>query len=171
LSDFPTTEAAVIAGLLTWSEDCPAWQRDALRRLCSAPDLDDSDATELLAICKGAAAGRPLDTSHVKAVAAGNPVVALRHVRNVKHVNALAEDEKLTFTRTGLTVVYGDNERPYARIHDVGQSCSRRRPSATTAPGPRNEKGARCHTADVRPLTTRRRSQADPIRPALRSPR
>jgi hypothetical protein len=49
----PTTEATVLANLVKWSEDCPAWQRDALRRLCTSPALDDIDAVELLAICKG----------------------------------------------------------------------------------------------------------------------
>ncbi|WLB23965.1 hypothetical protein [Bradyrhizobium japonicum] len=57
MSDSPTTEATVLANLVKWSEDCPDWQRDALRRLCTAPELDDTDATELLAICRGDAAG------------------------------------------------------------------------------------------------------------------
>jgi hypothetical protein len=110
-----------------WSEDCPAWQRDALRRLCTAPALDDTDAAELLAVCKGDVAGNPLDASHVKAASAGNPVVTLRQVRDVKHVNALAIDEKLTFTRAGLTVVYGDNgsgKSGYVRI--LKQICRAR---------------------------------------------
>jgi hypothetical protein len=127
VSDSPTTEATVLVSLIKWSEECPDWQRDALRRLCNAPDLDDVDEDELLAICKGDAAGRPLDASHVKAVSAGNPVLTLRHVRDVKHVNALAEDEKLTFTRSGLTVVYGDNgsgKSGYARI--LKQMCRAR---------------------------------------------
>jgi energy-coupling factor transporter ATP-binding protein EcfA2 len=127
VSDSPATEATVLASIVKWSEDCPGWQRDALRRLCKAPDLDDTDAIELIAICKGEAAGRPLDASHVKAVAAGNPVITLRYVRDVKHVNALAEDENLTFTRSGLTVVYGDNgsgKSGYARI--LKQVCRAR---------------------------------------------
>ncbi|QAU44073.1 AAA family ATPase [Bradyrhizobium guangzhouense] len=134
MSDSPTTEAIVLANLVKWSEDCPDWQRDALRRLCTAPDLDDSDVTELLAICKRTAIGRPLDASHVKAAAAGNPVVTLRCVRDVKHVNALAEDEKLTFTKIGLTVVYGDNgsgKSGYARI--LKQMCRARLGSRSEA--------------------------------------
>ncbi|MHC2337884.1 AAA family ATPase [Bradyrhizobium sp. USDA 4454] len=134
MPDFSTSEATVLAGLVKWSEECPDWQRDALRRLCAVPDLDDADLTELLAICKGDAAGRPLDASHVKAIAAGNPVVTLRHVRDVKHVNALAEDERLTFTKSGLTVVYGDNgsgKSGYARI--LKQMCRARLGSRSEA--------------------------------------
>lgn len=134
MSDSPTTEATVLANLVKWSEECPDWQRDALRRLCTAPDLDDTDTTELLAICRGDAAGRPLDPSHVRAVAAGNPVVTLRHVRDVRHVNALAEGEKLTFTKSGLTVVYGDNgsgKSGYARI--LKQMCRARLGSRSEA--------------------------------------
>ncbi|MEY9463867.1 AAA family ATPase [Bradyrhizobium ottawaense] len=134
MSDSPTTEATVLANLVKWSEDCPDWQRDALRRLCAAPDLDDTDATQLLAICRGDAPGRPLDPSHVRAVAAGSPVVTLRHVRDVRHVNALAEGEKLTFTKSGLTVVYGDNgsgKSGYARI--LKQMCRARLGSRSEA--------------------------------------
>jgi hypothetical protein len=134
VSNSLTTEATILANLVEWSEDCPAWHRDALRRLCSAPDLDYTDASELLAICKGDAAGRALDASHVKAIAAGKPVVSLRHVRDVKHVNALAENEKLTFTRSGLTVVYGDNgsgKSGYARI--LKQICRARLGSRSEA--------------------------------------
>jgi energy-coupling factor transporter ATP-binding protein EcfA2 len=122
-----TTEATALSDLVQWSEECPAWQRDALRRLCTSPAIDDTDALELLAVCKGETAGKPLDASHVKAISAGNPIVSLRQVRDVKHVNALAVDEKLTFTRAGLTVVYGDNgsgKSGYARI--LKQMCRAR---------------------------------------------
>jgi energy-coupling factor transporter ATP-binding protein EcfA2 len=81
---------------------------------------------ELIAICKGVA-GKPLDASHVKATSAGNPVVTLRQVREVQHVNALAVDERLTFARAGLTIVYGDNgsgKSGYARI--LKQVCRAR---------------------------------------------
>ena len=122
-----TSEATVLASLVAWSEDCPLWQRDALRRLCTAPCLEDSDAAELLAVCKGEIDCKPLEAAHVKATSAGNPVVILRRLRDVQHVNALAADETLSFTRAGLTVVYGDNgsgKSGYARI--LKQVCRAR---------------------------------------------
>jgi hypothetical protein len=114
-----TSEATALGALVAWSADCPVWQRDALRRLCTTATLADTDTAELLAICKGKLAGKPLDVTHVKTTSVGNPVVTLRHVRDVENVNALAPDETLTFTRVGLTVVYGDNgsgKSGYARI-------------------------------------------------------
>ena len=48
-----SNEAAALADILNWSAELPAWQRDALRRLCHQPSLDASDKTVLLAICKG----------------------------------------------------------------------------------------------------------------------
>jgi energy-coupling factor transporter ATP-binding protein EcfA2 len=128
LAQAPTTsEATALGSIVAWSTDCPAWQRDAFRRLCTAASLQDTDTAELLAICKGKLEGKPLEAAHVKATSVGNPVVSLRHVRDVKHVNALAADETLTFTRTGLTVVYGDNgsgKSGYTRI--LKQVCRAR---------------------------------------------
>jgi hypothetical protein len=45
-------EAKALSDIVTWSEACCAWQRDALRRLCLGT-LNDSDIGQLLAICKG----------------------------------------------------------------------------------------------------------------------
>jgi energy-coupling factor transporter ATP-binding protein EcfA2 len=122
-----TTEATALGSLVAWSKDCPAWQRDALRRLCTSPALDNTDTADLLEICKGKLDGKPLEAAHVKATAVGNPVVTLRHVREVKNVNALAADETLTLSRSGLTVVYGDNgsgKSGYARV--LKQVCRAR---------------------------------------------
>jgi energy-coupling factor transporter ATP-binding protein EcfA2 len=125
--DSPTSEATVLSKLVTWSAECPAWQRDALRRPCTSSSLEDSDKAELLSICKSEAKAKPLSAAHVRTVAAGNPVVTLRQIRDVRHVNALAPDERLTFTRSGMTVIYGDNgsgKSGYARI--LKQVCRAR---------------------------------------------
>jgi hypothetical protein len=122
-----SSEATVLAALVAWAEDCPAWQRDALRRLSTTPSLEEIDTAELLAVCKGEIECKPLESAHVRVVSVGNPVVTLRHIQGVQYVNALAVDEKLTFTRAGLTVVYGDNgsgKSGYARI--LKQVCRAR---------------------------------------------
>lgn len=54
-----TNEAAALADILAWTADGPAWQRDALRRLCTQETLDTADTDALLAICKGDAEGVP----------------------------------------------------------------------------------------------------------------
>lgn len=114
-----TSEAAVLVSLVAWSQDCPGWQRDALRRLCTTSALDDADTSALLAICKGEAAAAPLTGDHVRAASASQSVVTLKQLHGTQHVNALAVGERLTFARSGLTVVYGDNgsgKSGYARI-------------------------------------------------------
>lgn len=127
-TSMPTSsEAAVFASIVEWSAECPAWQRDALRRLCSADKLDSTDIDALLAICKGEMEADPLTADHVRNSAAGSALVILKRLYRVQHVNALAEGEQLTFDKIGLTVVYGDNgsgKSGYARI--LKKSCRAR---------------------------------------------
>lgn len=114
-----TSEAAVLVSLVAWSQECPNWQRDALRRLCTTSILDNDDTGALLAICKGEAIASPLTGDHVRAASASQSVVTLKQLHGTQHVNALAAGERLTFARSGLTVVYGDNgsgKSGYARI-------------------------------------------------------
>jgi len=122
------SEAKALADLIPWSKDCPAWQRDALRRLCAKATLDDSDLDELTALCKNMGKGAaPLAPEHVPDPAATTTVVNLRAIHGSKNVNALKPGERLTFAKTGLTVVYGDNgsgKSGYARI--LRQVCRAR---------------------------------------------
>ncbi|MDA8120180.1 MAG: AAA family ATPase [Gammaproteobacteria bacterium] len=103
----------VLREILQWSQDRPAWQREALRRLVLNDELSDEDISDLAEICKsdhGLAEQRdtvPLAKEHVPDQTAGAPVslVSIFHHRGV---NALAEDQTLKFG-PGLTAVYGDN--------------------------------------------------------------
>lgn len=103
----------VLQEILAWSQDRPAWQREALRRLVLSDDLSDEDINALAEICKsghGLVEQRdvvPLAKEHVPDKTTGAPVslVSIFHHRGV---NALAEDQTLKFG-PGLTVVYGDN--------------------------------------------------------------
>jgi energy-coupling factor transporter ATP-binding protein EcfA2 len=123
----------VLQEILEWSQDRPAWQRDALRRLVLNRELSDEDINALAEICKsahGLADPRdtvPLAREHVPAHTAGAPVslVSIFHHRGV---NALAEDQTLKFG-SGLTVVYGDNgagKTGYIRI--LKSACRARGP-------------------------------------------
>lgn len=129
-----TTEAVALGAIVTWSATLPLWQRDALRRLCDTEVLQDSDLNDLLALCKGKSnSAIPLDPGHVSDPAAADATVVLKAVRDVRHVNALANDQVLSFGKSGLTVIYGDNgsgKSGYARI--LKQACRAR--------GARNEK-------------------------------
>lgn len=124
-----SNEAAALADILKWSADLPAWQRDALRRLCGQSKLETADITALVAICKGADAGSPLDANHVRDPAASHAVVSLGALHGLSHVNALAPGERLSFGKSGLTVIYGDNgagKSGYARV--LKQLCRARSP-------------------------------------------
>lgn len=114
-----TTEAEALANILAWSADSPGWQRDALRRLATQPTLDPTEIDELVSICKGDNPSVPLDERHLPGSNRNKGDVYLRQVHGVRHVNALAPDQRLTLRREGLTIIYGDNgsgKSGYARI-------------------------------------------------------
>jgi hypothetical protein len=115
-----TTEAAALAELVAWSGNCPVWQRDALRRLCAQDQLTEEDLNALTTMCKAGGQGAvSLTREHVRDPAAGSETVTLRAMHDVHHVNALAAGERLTFDKTGVTIIYGDNgsgKSGYARV-------------------------------------------------------
>ncbi len=104
----------VLEELLKWSQDRPAWQRDALRRLVLNGDLSDDDIRALTDICKSAHGLAeqqniaPLTKEHVPEKTAGSQPVSLVSIFHHRGVNALAEDQTLKFA-PNLTAVYGDN--------------------------------------------------------------
>lgn len=127
------SEAQVLSEIVTWSADCPAWQRDALRRLCSKDKLEQPELDDLLAICKGAKEGSPITADHIRDPAASNVKVSLSKLHSLQHVNALQPGETLSFNKTGLTVIYGDNgagKSGYARV--LKQACRARLPKDDT---------------------------------------
>lgn len=104
----------VLKEILEWSQDRPAWQRDALRRLVLSGELSDDDIRELTDTCKSAHGlatqqeVTPLTKEHVPEKATGSASVSLFSIFHHRGVNALAEDQTLKFA-PNLTVVYGDN--------------------------------------------------------------
>jgi energy-coupling factor transporter ATP-binding protein EcfA2 len=125
-----STEAQALAAIVVWSADCPTWQRDALRRLCTSEELSAEDIEELVKLCKGDTKEfAPLTLEHVRAPGSADAVVTLRSIHDVQNVNALASGERLSFDKKGLTVVYGDNgsgKSGYARI--LKKACRARSP-------------------------------------------
>ncbi|CAP44981.1 AAA family ATPase [Bordetella petrii] len=125
------TEAEALASILAWSADSPNWQRDALRRLIvQMPPLESDEIDELIAICKGEKPPAPLEAVHLLDPNHTHGEVFLRQVHSVQYVNALASDQRLTFHRIGLTIIYGDNgsgKSGYARI--LKKACRARLPN------------------------------------------
>jgi len=124
-----TTEAEAFANILAWSVDSPGWQRDALRRLVTQDTLESTEIDELTSICKGDSPAIPLEAEHLRVSNREQEEVYLRQVHGVRHVNALASDQRLTLHRVGLTIIYGDNgsgKSGYARI--LKKVCRARMP-------------------------------------------
>ena len=125
------SEAQALADILAWSKDCPGWQRDALRRLCTKGELDDADLDELMLLCKKKGEDCiELAAEHIPDPEAATTTVNLRAIHGAENVNALKPGERLTFDKAGLTVVYGNNgsgKSGYARI--LKKICRARIPS------------------------------------------
>lgn len=125
-----TTEAEALASILAWSTDSPDWQRDALRRLATQASLEPVEIDELTSICKGERSAVPLEAGHFPGPNRDQGEVYLRQVHGVRHVNALAPDQRLTIHRVGLIIIYGDNgsgKSGYARI--LKKVCRARMPA------------------------------------------
>ncbi|WP_311982487.1 AAA family ATPase [Bradyrhizobium japonicum] len=114
----------MIQEILEWSYERPAWQRDALRRLVRNGELSEDDIDFLTTICKSSyglaeqTEIAPLTQDDVPAMAAGAAPASLVSIFHQRGVNALAEDQTLSFG-PHLTVVYGDNaagKTGYTRI-------------------------------------------------------
>ena len=104
----------VLKEIMKWSRKRPIWQQDALRRLVLNGELLDEDISALTEICKsqqGLAEQKktnPLTEQHIPDRTAGAPPVSLASIHHQQGVNALAEDQTLSFP-SNLTIVYGDN--------------------------------------------------------------
>lgn len=103
--------------ILEWAEKLKPWQRDALRRLACTDQLTSKDEDELLALLKaehGIAgepsppSAEPLAAAHLAAPSGGD-VIRLKAITEVRNANRLADDQKIEFSRVGLTVIYGPN--------------------------------------------------------------
>lgn len=131
--------------IVLWSQGICLWQRDALRRLCVQDALTEGDLAECTKFCRqqhepkesvsaDAKKPEPLAASHVRADASGDNV-ALKCVKDVSNVNALADGQTLKFRETGLTAVFGGNgsgKSGYARVLKKG--CRARVANITILP-------------------------------------
>lgn len=117
----------ILQEILKWSQELPAWQSDAIARLLGKQVLTTEDFDDLYALLKVAHgipdhAGRtpkPLTADQIPAPVKTSTNVELRAMKNLRYVNAIAENQRLPFGATGLTVIYGDNgsgKSGYSRV-------------------------------------------------------
>jgi energy-coupling factor transporter ATP-binding protein EcfA2 len=118
---------SLLQQILLWSQGLPAWQGEAVSRLLKKQTLSDADRDDLYALLKSAhgipdpqgRTAKPLNASLVPASPGSPASVRLLAIKNLRHVNALAEDHRLTLGNGGMTVIYGDNgsgKSGYSRV-------------------------------------------------------
>jgi len=118
---------SILQGILTWSKNLPDWQSDAIGRLFSKQNLTSDDIEDLYALLKSEHGIPDQKKRKAKRLAADlisvptppDEHIELLGIKNLVHVNAIADDQKLVFHPKGLTVVYGDNgvgKSGYSRV-------------------------------------------------------
>lgn len=103
---------ALLDDIVTWSNDLPDWQRDALRRIFAANgQLTAKDLAEIRAMVERAAgAPKPmsLTKSHIPTMGSGSSTVLLG-LSHLNNVNGFPNGRQLDMADKGITVVFGEN--------------------------------------------------------------
>ncbi|HEY9197883.1 AAA family ATPase [Thiobacillus sp.] len=118
---------SILQEILGWTKGLPTWQSDAVARLLAKPALTADDLSDLYALLKLAHGipdpeerkPKPLTADQIPAPVKVSTHVELRAIKNMRHVNAIAENQHLAFGTAGLTVIYGDNgsgKSGYSRV-------------------------------------------------------
>ena len=118
---------SILQEILVWTRSLPAWESDAIARLFAKQNLGTEDIDDLFALLKAEhgipdSKGRKankLSADQIPAPAQPDIHVELSGIKNLQHVNAIANNQKLAFAPKGLTVIYGDNatgKSGYSRV-------------------------------------------------------
>lgn len=117
----------ILQEILGWAQVLPTWQSDAVARLLAKQSLTAEDQEDLFALLKAAHGipdpkdrkSKPLTADQIPAPVKASTHVELRAMKNMLHVNAIAENQNLPFGAPGMTVIYGDNgsgKSGYSRV-------------------------------------------------------
>lgn len=134
---------SILQEILSWTQGLPAWQSDAVARLLAKQTLTAEDQDDLFALLKLAHGipdpkGRqpkPLSADLIPAPVEVTTHIELLAMKNMRNVNAIAENQHLTFSAAGMTVIYGDNgsgKSGYSRV--LKRACRARDQSETIHP-------------------------------------
>ena len=118
---------SILQEILGWTQGLSPWQSDAVARLLAKPTLTTEDLDDLYALLKVAHGisdpkdrkPKPLTADQIPAPVKVTTHVELRAMKNLRHVNAIAENQHLPFSAAGMTVIYGDNgsgKSGYSRV-------------------------------------------------------
>lgn len=100
--------------VISWSNNEPLWRQDLLRRVATseASDTDCAEVLELLLKERGltsvAPAARPLQLEDLPEESPRSPEIVVE-IGRCSNVNSIESEDPLTFERSGITLVYGDN--------------------------------------------------------------
>lgn len=118
---------SILQEILGWTQGLATWQSDAVARLLARQTLTAEDQDDLFALLKAAHGipdpkdrkPKPLTADQIPAPVKTTTHVELRAIKNMRHVNAIAENQHLSFSADGMTVIYGDNgsgKSGYSRV-------------------------------------------------------
>lgn len=118
---------SILQEILRWTQGLATWQSDAVARLLAKQTLTAEDQDDLLALLKAAHGipdakdrkPKPLTADQIPAPVKVTTQVELLAMKNMRHVNAIAENQRLSFSAAGVTVIYGDNgsgKSGYSRV-------------------------------------------------------
>ena len=104
---------SILQEILSWSQALPAWQSDAIGRLFAKEALSDADLDDLFALLKvehgipdpKGRTSNKLSAEQIPAPALPNTHVRLLALKNLRHVNRIADNQRLGFSPGGLTVI------------------------------------------------------------------
>lgn len=148
-----TTFVNTIHEIVKWAEDLPDWQSDALRRLFVNGELSKDDKLEIINMAKQANAitlsvvppiALPFTAVHAPGQSSSSEITYLKKIKDVKHVNALASHQTISFGGKGITVIYGDNgtgKSGYSRL--LKRAC-RARHTEIILPNIHNSSASSC---------------------------
>ncbi|APO70670.1 hypothetical protein IE4872_PD00127 (plasmid) [Rhizobium gallicum] len=130
-----TSRKTVLQTILDWSQNRPAWQRDALRRIVTSGTPDPASIDEILDLCKKehgatdiAVEAMPLELAHLPANPGNGSAITLASLSDLVGVNQLASKQTLPFEQNGLTIIYGPNgagKSGYGRV--LKRACRARK--------------------------------------------
>lgn len=107
-----------IQDLLKWTDEIPAWQSDALRRLFICHTLNAQDKDELFALMKVSHGLKTdlnppspirLTKAEIPLIPGNTEKIVLISMYGLKGINAISSQEKLQFEPKGITAIYGKN--------------------------------------------------------------
>ena len=108
---------AILVDIINWIENKPLFWQEAVNRIIRNKDLSKEDIDDLAKICKHENGIFDLEYERInidelKLLVSNSEAqesIILKKIKENENINALRDGSELSFSDTGLTVIYGDN--------------------------------------------------------------